>query len=212
MGTNRQTDRRTLPIALPSRLTRSVTIVDVKQATCWPARRMTTQNLTMTVTWRKKNGRASLSARSFEVNSSSAPGRPSSSPTRTGLIGCSSDDILVGDWRLEPSRWGYVTMCRVNDRLVWNQIVNGNAHVPLDATCQQIGTDEVADSQFTSLLPSPLTPPSVRLSVTSRSSIAISVSVCLSFCPLAYFKNYMSKFHQILCSLYLWLGPPLTAM
>jgi len=29
-------------------------------------------------------------------------------------------------------------------------------------------------------------------------SIVISVTVCLFVCPLAYLKNYTSKFHQIL--------------
>jgi len=37
-------------------------------------------------------------------------------------------------------------------------------------------------------------------------SIAISVSVCLSVCLLAYFKHHMSKFHQILCTCYLCCG------
>jgi len=33
-------------------------------------------------------------------------------------------------------------------------------------------------------------------------SIVISMSVCLSVCPLAYLKNHMTKFHQILCTCY----------
>ena len=36
-------------------------------------------------------------------------------------------------------------------------------------------------------------------------STAFCLFVCLSVCPLAYIKNHMSKFHQILCTLiYLW--------
>jgi len=40
-------------------------------------------------------------------------------------------------------------------------------------------------------------------------SIAISVSVCLSVCPLAYLKNHALKFQEISCKCYLWpwLGP-----
>jgi len=44
----------------------------------------------------------------------------------------------------------------------------------------------------------------------------VSLSLCLSVRshPLAYLKNYTSKFHQIFCTCYLWawLGSPLTAM
>jgi len=38
------------------------------------------------------------------------------------------------------------------------------------------------------------------------------MTVCLFICPLAYLKNYMSKFHQIFCICYLWqwLSPELT--
>ena len=45
-------------------------------------------------------------------------------------------------------------------------------------------------------------------------SIAISVSVCVSVCPLAYFKNHMSNHHETFCTYYLWpwLGPPLTTL
>jgi len=49
-------------------------------------------------------------------------------------------------------------------------------------------------------------------------SIVIGVSVCLSVflyvCSLAYLKNYMSVLHEIFCTCYLWLwlGPPLTAI
>jgi len=42
-------------------------------------------------------------------------------------------------------------------------------------------------------------------------SIAISVSVCMSVCQLAYLRNNMSKLHEI-DLWYLWLGPPLTTM
>jgi len=36
-------------------------------------------------------------------------------------------------------------------------------------------------------------------------SIAISVSVCLSVCPLTYLKNNTYKFREIFCVCYLWL-------
>jgi len=35
-------------------------------------------------------------------------------------------------------------------------------------------------------------------------SIAMSVSVCLSVCPLAYLKNDVAKLHKVLCTCYHW--------
>jgi len=45
-------------------------------------------------------------------------------------------------------------------------------------------------------------------------SITISLSVCLSVCPLAYLKDNMSRLYEIFFTCYLrpWLGPPLTTM
>jgi len=45
-------------------------------------------------------------------------------------------------------------------------------------------------------------------------SIAMSVSVCLSVCPLAYLKNHTCKLHEIFCTRYMWpwLGPSLTIL
>jgi len=41
-------------------------------------------------------------------------------------------------------------------------------------------------------------------------SIVITVSVCLSVCPLAHLKNRVSKFHHIFCTCYLWPWRDLT--
>ena len=40
----------------------------------------------------------------------------------------------------------------------------------------------------------------------------VCVSVCLSYCPLAYLENYVTEFHEIFCIFYRWprLGPPPT--
>ena len=46
-------------------------------------------------------------------------------------------------------------------------------------------------------------------------NIAIRVSVCLSVCVVclsARISKNTYRFHQIFCTYYLWLGPPLTAM
>jgi len=42
-------------------------------------------------------------------------------------------------------------------------------------------------------------------SAVGRRRNLISVSVCLSVCPLLYIKNQIFKFHQIFCTCYLWL-------
>ena len=40
------------------------------------------------------------------------------------------------------------------------------------------------------------------------------MSMCLSVSPLTWLKNHMAEIHQIFyaCCLWLWLGPPLTAL
>jgi len=66
---------------------------------CWPASRMTAKNLTIFVTWRKKNGRASNSAISCWVNSVLSVAGDLSSVAAAFAVSLPADISMVSAWR-----------------------------------------------------------------------------------------------------------------
>jgi len=115
------------------------------QTTCRPAIRKVPQNLTMAVTWRKKNDRVSFSTTSCVVSSvvSSAGALGRVAPGSDAFIGVtvsSSADILVtgGIFRPVDLFAASVNVCKIPDRRVWNHI-NGSVlrkrHVCMTRVC-----------------------------------------------------------------------------